>query len=134
MDTSIQANSPKVEIPHWPTVQHRKEKVLGDIPIVNEVKKDERPSPLKLGDTVYFTAFSKEDSDILFVCKGEVTKIPDGDKVKAYRVHITAVADRAIGCKPSVEQKNLIGRAMNKRIRELHKHMGPIMMPKNWLS
>ena len=134
MDIEIQTNGTKVEIPHRQTVQHREEKVLGEISIVSDEKKDFRPNPFKQGDIVYFTAFIQGKPDVLYVVQAEVTKVPDGDTIKAYRVRITAVADRAIGGKPSTEQKALIGRAMNKRSREMCKQLGPIMLPKVWLN
>jgi len=136
MDIEIQTNSTKMEVPHRTTIQHRKEKVLGEIPNVIEEKKQQRvyQDTLQQGDTVYFTAFTKQDPNTVYVCKGEITKVPDGKDIKTFRVKITAVADRAVGGKPTTEQKTLIGRAINKRFRELHKHMGPIMMPKTWLN
>lgn len=102
--------------------------------MTEEKKQKQGMEQLKLGDIVYFTAFTKENHNNLYMCKGEITKIPDGNHNRVFRVKILTVADRAIGNKPSSEQKSLIGRAISKPGRELHKYLGPIMMPKNWLN
>jgi hypothetical protein len=133
MDIEIKTNSTKMEVPYRPSIQYGKENLLGEVPNMSDHKQD-RPQQFSVGDEVYFTAFMKETPDLLYVCKGKVTKVPDGKDVKAYRILVTQVADRRIGGKPSDEQKALLGRAINKKQRELHKELGPIMLPKCWFN
>ena len=94
-------------------------------------QKSKTPSLTK-GMTVYFTAFTKDDSATFYLCRGVVTKLPD-EKTKSYRVKVEAVADSAPGAPISDKQKSLIGRAISKKKHELAKHTG-IMAPKAWLT
>ena len=136
MEIEIQTNNAKMEVPCGTPVQHREEKILGKVSSVTEEKKQQksRPEPLNPGDTVYFTAFTKQDANTLYICKGEVTKIPNGQDVKTYRVKVVAVGSRSVDGKSTTEQKSLVGRAINKRLCEIHNWLGPIMMPKTWLN
>jgi len=86
--------------------------------------------PFEIGDTVYFTAFLHDDPDTFYVCQGEITKTPGGDR-NSFRVRVKAIADQAIGKSQSDCQKVLIGRAMNKKGKELTKSLG-LLAPKAW--
>lgn len=93
-----------------------------------------RKDPFVQGREVFFHAFIKQDPETLFVCKGEITKTPDGEKNRSYRVKVSAVSDKSITGKVCEEQKALIGRAITKRRSELTLRLGSIFQPKSWLT
>lgn len=86
------------------------------------------------GQEVYFHAFTKQNPEILYICKGEVTKIPDGNKNKTYRVKVKEVSNKSITGKTSDNQRALIGRAITKHKSELTLRLGSIFQPKEWLK
>jgi len=100
---------------------------------MSENKKQSRRPPFSVGDTVYFTAFLKEDPDLFYICQGEITKTPGGER-NSFRVRVKAIGNHAIGKDKSECQKVLIGRAMNKKGKELSKALSPFMVPKTWLK
>ena len=101
---------------------------------MKDSQQHKREDPFKYGREVYFYAFTKQDPDILYVCQGEITKTPDGEKNKSYRVKINAVSDKSITGQVSEQQKILVGRAITKRRSELTLRLGSIFQPKIWLK
>lgn len=90
--------------------------------------------PINPGQEVYFQAFTKQNPEILYVCKGEVTKVPDENKNKVYRVKVKAVSNKSVTGKTSEDQRALIGRAITKHKSELTLKLGSIFQPKTWLK
>ena len=87
----------------------------------------------KVGTTVFFTAYLPDDPlKKLYVCSGEITRLPN-EETSNYRMIVTGVADRSMNGIKDTVQKNLIGRAIKKRHRELYWSLGPIMEPKRWI-
>lgn len=101
---------------------------------MKESTQTKREDPFKQGREVFFHAFTKQDPETLFVCRGEITKTPDGEKNRSYRVRINAVSDKSVTGQVAEQQKSLIGRAITKRRSELTLRLGSIFQPKTWLS
>ena len=96
-------------------------------------QKEKKRHWLDAGDTVYFTAFTKEDHKTHYICYGKITKVLD-NYGSLFRIVIEGIADRALGRPPSDSQKVLIGRAFSKKRNELHKQIAEWMKPPNWLT
>jgi hypothetical protein len=97
-------------------------------------EKEKKRHYLDKGRVVYFTAHTREQQDMFFVCRGVVTKTPEGRDSGTYRVLVDAVADRPFGGQPSEQQRALLGRAINKKPKQLSTSLNQLMEPPAWLN
>ena len=88
----------------------------------------------KEGQSVYFTAFLKQNKDRFYLCKGKIEACPGPKERQVFKVKIVAVGNRAIGGPEEFSQSALLGRSISKKFRELHKNIPFFMEPPGWIE
>lgn len=100
----------------------------------------EKPKPkkkmefFKKNQSVYFTAFLKQNKNRFYICKGVIEECPQPNERQIFKVKIVAVGNRAIGGPEEFSQSALLGRSISKKFRELHKTIPFFMEPPGWIE
>lgn len=90
----------------------------------------------KKGDQVYFSAFTKQDKETFYMCRGTIKKIPSENERQVFKVKILSVGNAPIGGEPkqNLPQCSLLNRTITKKFKELHKDVSQFMKPVGWIE
>ncbi len=143
METNTRTKATEVEVPRGQALQFKQENILGAVPKVNIMPKDQknrknrkpyRPPRYRVGHEIFLTAFMKRYKGKYFVCRAEIEECPKPNSRRVYKVKITAVADASVGGDTTPAQASLLGRTITKRENEINREIPVFLQPRAWIE